>query len=238
MDTVARVRGRGTTRRELLSASGDGVEGAQSARAALSSEIAGAQPGGTKSSELSDVGEKRCFIRAPVTCALLRDVLLARKFRLEEAAARLHFLQEKKRSQEKKKEPKRHLCGLEQGGASPPRSTPNTYATPVVSGRLASILVGPLLRSSKRAEWAADTPRGLFLAALFVAALCEAPVQTLIGDFRDACEQDRNTVMRLQDGGGSRGWAALLFSFGRSRSFATVASAKKSRGEMQKEHFG
>lgn len=83
-------------------------------------------------------------------------------------SARLHFHQEKKRSKGKK-EPERHLCGLEQGGVSPPRSTPNTYATPVVSGRLASILVGPPSPATAQAsaEWAtaADTPRDLFLAA-------------------------------------------------------------------------
>ncbi|KAH8041332.1 hypothetical protein HPB51_014613 [Rhipicephalus microplus] len=45
MDTVTAVRGRGTTRRELLSASGDGVRLIQSARAALSSEIAGGTTG-------------------------------------------------------------------------------------------------------------------------------------------------------------------------------------------------
>lgn len=51
MDTVAEVRGRDTTRRELLSASGDGVGRVQSARGTLSSEIVKAQLVGTKSSQ-------------------------------------------------------------------------------------------------------------------------------------------------------------------------------------------
>ncbi|KAH8040499.1 hypothetical protein HPB51_011195 [Rhipicephalus microplus] len=64
MDVVAGVRGRGTTRRELLSASGDGVGRALSARAALSSEIAVSQPGAEGTGSRSSSWRSRDSSRA------------------------------------------------------------------------------------------------------------------------------------------------------------------------------
>lgn len=104
------------------------------------------------------------------------EQFLARKFRLEERAASLS-----RGKEAREKEPERHLCGLEQGGVSPPRSTPNTYATPVVSGRLASILVGPPSPATAQAsaEWATE---GL-VPGCARCPFCRCPLGGTLADF-------------------------------------------------------